>query len=520
MMVLWCEHLQIRMEQLKEVYMDMNSLARQLSLTLLSTVLSSCMVGPNYIKPKVVVSPEFKEAKGLHKDWRPIKPQDSEERGAWWKVFHDPVLNQLEDQLNRYNQNIAQSEANYRKALALVDQARAGLFPTLTGSASLFRQKQGGGTSSIVNTSGGTTSSSVTNSNITSIRTPTTTSYSAFFSASWELDLWGSVRRTIESNVATAQSDAALLSVTRLSAQSSLAQYYFELRIIDSNQDLLEQTVRANKKLLQLARHQFASGVVSRTDIVLAQTQVETAQSQAINNGILRAQYEHAIATLMGRPPAYLSLHKVPYRFNVPAIPVSVPSLLLERRPDIAQAERLIQSASASIGVTIATYYPTVTLTDSVTASAQSWIKLIHTPAIGWSSGLQLAQTFFDGGLRNANVRAAQETYIAQVAAYRQTVLTAFQEVEDNLTSTRLLAQQSIVQRQAAAHAQEAMQLMINQYKAGTVPFSNVINTQITAFNAQKTANDVTGLQMTAEVGLIKALGGGWDSGGLKNRTL
>jgi NodT family efflux transporter outer membrane factor (OMF) lipoprotein len=482
-------------------------------MTLIAGLLSSCMVGPNYVLPKVTVPTEFKEAKNqqTHKDWRPIKPQDTKDRGPWWTVFHDPVLNQLQEQLNRYNQNIAQAEANYRQALALVDEARAGLFPILAGSASLYRQKQGGGTTSIINTTGGDTTTSIATSNTTLAITPTTTIYSTVLYGTWEPDIWGAVRRAIEANVATAQSDAALLAVTRLSAQSALAQYYFEVRTVDLNQTLFDQTVQANKKLLQLARHQYSSGVASRADIVLAQTQVDTAESQAINNGILRGQYEHAIAVLMGRPPAFLSLHKKPYHFNVPAIPVEVPSLWLERRPDVAQAERLVQNTSALIGVTIATFYPNLTLTGSLTTSARSISRLIHTPAIGWSTGMQLAQTFFDAGLRRATVRAAKETYIAQVAAYRQTVLTAFQDVEDNLLALSLLSQQGIVQRKAAAHAQEALKLMINQYKAGTVSFSSVIASQITAYNAQKTANDVTGLQMTTAVGLIKALGGGWN---------
>ena len=493
--------------------MDIKPVFHYLLSVLLACLLTSCMVGPNYVRPKVVVSPKFKEDKTPAKpgkNWTVIKPKDLQERGPWWTVFHDPVLNQLEEQLNRYNQDIAQAEANYRQSLAMVDQARAGLFPTLTGSASVFRQKQGGGTTSFISTSGGDTTTNVATSNTTLARSPTTTIYSSILYATWEPDIWGMVRRSIEANVATAQSNAALVAVTRLSAQSALAQYYFELRTIDLNQSLLEQTVNANKKLLQLTRHQYASGVATRADIVQAQTQVETAESPAINNGILRGQYEHAIAVLMGRPPAYLSLHRKQYHFNLPHIPVEVPSLWLERRPDIAQAERLVQNTSALIGVAIATFYPNISISGSASASARSLQKLIHTPALGWSTGLQLAQTFFDGGLRRATVRAAKETYIAQVASYRQTVLTAFQDVEDNLLALRLLSEQSKVQRQAAAHAQEALRLMTNQYKAGTVPFSNVITAQITAYTAQKTANDVTGLQMTAAVGLIKALGGGW----------
>jgi NodT family efflux transporter outer membrane factor (OMF) lipoprotein len=480
-----------------------------LLLAVIGGLVSSCMVGPNYVRPKVVVPPKFKEVKA-HKVWQPISPRDLEARGPWWTTFNDPILNRLEDQLNLYNQNIKQAEANYRQALAIVDQARSNLFPTVLGAASLYRQKQGGGTTSFISSTDGNTTTNIANSNTILTRAPTITVYSTVLNAAWEPDIWGLVRRTIEANLATAQSNAALVAVTRLSAQSSLAQYYFELRTLDADQALLVETVRANKKLLQLTQHQYNSGVASRADIVQAQTEVETVQAQAINNGILRGQYEHAIAVLIGRPPAYLSIKGKPYTFKVPNIPVEIPSVWLERRPDIAQAERLVQTASASIGVAVAAYYPSLTLTGTTTASGRSLHRLIHTPILGWSTGMQLAQTVFDGGLRKATVRAAKDAYISQVAAYRQTVLTAFQDVEDNLIALRLLSQQSTVQQQAAVHAREALRLMVNQYKAGTVPFANVVTAQIAAYTATKTANDVKGLQMTAAVGLIKALGGGW----------
>lgn len=477
-----------------------------------SSLLSACMLGPNYVRPKTVVPSKFKEDKTVIKKsklWKPIQPNDSKERGSWWILFNDPVLNELETELNRSNQTIVQMEANYRQSLAFVDQARAGLFPTVAGVASLFRQKQG--TTTFINTAGGDTTTNIATAN-TAIgrRAPTSTVYSTTLFATWEPDFWGAVRRTIESNVSTAQSEAALVEVTRLAAQSALAQYYFELRIVDLNQELLDKTVKANKKILQFTRHQYTSGVATRADIVQAQVQVETAEAQAINNGILRGQYEHAIAALIGRPPVYLAIHPKSYHFTMPTIPSEIPSVWLERRPDVAQAERLVQSTSALIGVTIATFYPSITLSGSAMASARSLHQLVHVPALGWSTGLQLAQTFFDGGLRKATVNAAKEAYIAQIAVYRQTVLTAFQDVEDNLLAHRLLAQQSTIQNQAARHAQEALHLMLNQYKAGTVAYSNVLATQIVAYSAEKTANDVKGLQMTAAVGLIKALGGGW----------
>lgn len=484
-------------------------------LVLISILLTSCMVGPDYVRPKVLVPAKFKEAQAQKstKNWRPIKPQDISDRGSWWLVFHDPVLNDLELQLNQYNQSAVQAAANYRQSLALVEQARAGLFPTLAGSANVFRQKQGGGTSSSINTAGGSTSTSITTSNtVLSAVAPTNTVYSGVLSASWEPDIWGLVRRTIEANTAAAQASGALLAATRLSLQSSLAQYYFELRTLDINQRLLDDTVHSYQKIVRLTQHQYTAGVVSRSDIVQAQSQLEMAQAQAVNNGILRGQYEHAIAVLIGRPPAYLSLNRRTSALTVPDIPVSIPSVWLERRPDIAQAERTVQNTSALIGVAVATFYPNLTLTGAATATGLSLSRLIHTPVLSWSTGAQLAQTFFDGGLRRASVHSAQAAYESSVAAYRQVVLTAFQDVEDNLIALRLLKEEYRVQRQAAVHAQQASQLMLNQYKAGTVAFSNVITTQITAYTAQKAVNDVSGLQLSAAVGLIKALGGGWSS--------
>lgn len=474
------------------------------------TLISSCTVGPDYVRPKVLVPAQFKEQTQQKKDWKPIHPQDAQDRGAWWHVFHDSVLNQLENDLGRYNQSIAQSEANYRQSLTLIEQARSGLFPTLAGIGSVFRQKQSGGTTTFVNTNGGSTSTSVATSNTEFARAPTNNVYSSVLYGSWEPDIWGLVRRTIESDVALAQSNEALVAVTRLSTQSALAQYYFELRTLDLNQQLLNNTVVSYSKLLRMVRHQYASGIATRTDIVQAQSQLETAQAQALNNGILRGQYEHAIAVLIGRPPADLSLKIKSSPLQTPNIPETVPSTMLERRPDIAQAERLVQSASARIGVAIAAFYPNLSISGSASANGRGFHRFIHTPALGWSTGMQLAQTFFDAGLRTALVHSAQAAYEAQVAAYRQTVLLAFQDVEDNLLALNLLQKQSVLEQQAADHAQLALKLMRNQYHAGTVDFSKVLTAQVAAYEAQKTSNDVKGLRLSAAVGLIKALGGGW----------
>jgi NodT family efflux transporter outer membrane factor (OMF) lipoprotein len=492
------------------------SLLKGVGLALTSLLLSSCVVGPNYVRPKVVGSPEFKEAKGKmvagpdKKHWKLIKPQDDIDRGEWWKIFNEPVLNDLEAQLNHYNQNIANAEANYRQSLAIVDEARASYFPTLTGAFSFFRQRQGGGATSFISTSGGATSVGTATTGNTQAVSRTVTNITAILNASWELDVWGLVHRTVESNLSFAESNAALIGVTRLSAQGALAQYYFELRTLDKNQLFLDKTVIAYKKILQLTKNQYKSGVASRADVVQAQSQLETAQASKLNNGILRGQYEHAIAVLIGRPPAYFSLKFKPLNSKPPTIPLTVPSVWLERRPDIAQAERLIQQQSALIGVAIAAYFPTLNLSASTIASANTIQRLINNPAIGWTAGLQVAQTILDGGLRAATVRAAKEGYLAQVAAYRQVVLTAFQDVEDNLISLRIFREQSVVQNKAAASARLALKLVVNQYKAGTVAYSDVLTAQIAAFTAEQAANNVDGLQMTSAVGLVKALGGGW----------
>jgi len=483
-----------------------------LILVLFSFLLPSCMVGPNYVPPKLVVPTQFKEAKGKkeigakRKNWKPIQPQDNMDRGQWWKIFNDPVLNDLENQLYHYNQSIVNAEANFRQSLAIVDQARANLYPTVVGAFSLFEQRQAGGSTSIISTSG-TTGTATTN--IAPAAT-TTTIYTSFLNASWEPDLWGLVRRTIEADLSLAESNEALIGVTRLSAQGALAQYYFELRTLDKIQKYLDDTVIAYRKVLQLTKNQYKSGVVSRANVLQAQIQLESAQASAINNGILRGQYEHAIAVLIGRPTAYLSLKPVIIKLTPPTIPVQVPTAWLERRPDIAQAERLVQQASALIGVAVAAYFPTLTLTGTVSAAGHSFHQLFHKPAISWSTGLQLAETIFDGGYRSAGVIAAKEQYMAQVANYRQVVLTAFQNVEDNLISLRLLEKQSIAQDKEAADALLALKIVKNQYKAGTVPYSSVLTAQISALAAEQAATQVDGLQMSSAVGLVKALGGGW----------
>ena len=476
-------------------------------------LLASCMVGPDYRGPTVKLPKQFKEAKGnafvedQRKKWKIATPCDTCARKQWWKIFNDPALDALEKELNRCNQNIANAYANYSQARAIVDEARASLYPSLSGTFNFVRQLTGGGAVAFINPANG-----VAASGTGLAKGAIHNFFTGFLNASWEPDIWGLVRRTIESNASLAQADQALLAATRLSAQGSMAQYYFELRALDRDQKLLDDTVSGYRKMLKLTRNQYASGVVSEADVLQAQTQLETAQAQAINNGILRSQYEHAIAVLIGRPPADFSLAFNPIKAKPPIIPVAVPSVWLERRPDVAQAERLMQQANAQVGIAVAAYFPLLTLTASISATGNTLHQLINNPAISWSYGSQLTETIFDGGLRSAAVRAAKAGYRAQVASYRQTILAALQNVEDNLVALRLLKKEGVVLNLAAKNAAKALKLVINQYQAGTVPYSSVISAQIALYSAQKSAYDVVGQQMTSAVALVMALGGGWSA--------
>lgn len=478
--------------------------------------LMACMVGPDYVRPPVTVPAKFKEAhdKSMinasnQQRWKKAEPKDQLARGEWWRVFNDKELNKLEAQLNESNQTIVGAAANYRQARALVDEARASYFPTLSGSVSVSHQKGTGSSSFVSTTTAGSTSIGSASTSAAG-GTQIFSTHSWLLDASWEPDIWGLVGRTVEASRAGAEASAALLGATQLSAQGSLAQYYFELRALDVDQKFLNDTVKAYKKALQLTQNQYNSGVASRADIIQAQSQLETAQALAINNGVNRAIYEHAIAVLIGVPPSSFSIAYKPLRLSPPPIPIAVPSAWLERRPDVAQAERLMAQASAQIGVAIAAYFPTLSLTGSANISARNGglAQLFQVPTIGWAYGPQLAQLIYDGGLRSATVSAARAGYDSTIASYRQVVLAAFQDVEDNLSTLRILNEQAVKQNQAALSAKQALQLVTNQYKAGTVDYASVVVSQINAFAAEKNALDVTGLRMTSSVGLIKALGG------------
>jgi NodT family efflux transporter outer membrane factor (OMF) lipoprotein len=479
-------------------------------LLLLSLFVYGCAVGPDYVKPQVAVPTHYKETA---KNWKVAKPQDKEGSGQWWLVFHDKKLNALEEQLIQANQSIVNAEANYRQALALVDEARANYFPVGTVTADITRQKRAGGATPFISTSstGATSVGTAATGGSSTSNSAVSTGHSLTFTSTWEPDLWGSVRRTVETNRAAAEASQDLLAQTRLSATASLAQIYFQVRALDTDQQLLDETATNYRKTLKLTQFQYHSGVAAEADVVSAQTQLEAAEAAAINNKTSRAQYEHAIAVLIGKAPADFSLAKQPLTTRLPHIPAQVPSTLLERRPDIAQAERLMAQANAQIGVVaVAAYFPALTLSATGTVTNSGYANWFSLPALGWALGPELAQTLFDGGLRKATIKAARASYDATVASYRQTVLTAFQDVEDNLAALRVLQAEWIVQNKAAADSAHALRLVINQYRAGTVPYSSVVTAQTTAYAAAKNAADVKGLQTTSTVGLIKALGGVW----------
>ncbi|KVC89640.1 efflux transporter outer membrane subunit [Burkholderia ubonensis] len=471
-----------------------------------AVLLAGCAVGPDYHRPDTPMPAAFKEAPA---GWKVAQPADGADRGAWWRVYGDPQLDALIDKLNASNQTIAQSAAAYRQARALVAEARAAYFPTvgLTASGSRSRTPRASLSSGSSSSFGGGSSGSIGNS------------YSVGLDASWEPDLWGKVSRTVGAQRAGEAAAAADLANARLSQQATLAQTYFQLRTADTLQMLLDDTVASYARSLQLTQNRYAQGVAARADVIQAQTQLQSAQAAAIDNGVARAQYEHAIATLIGEPASTFSLPPLPLAAEPPVTPVGVPSALLERRPDIAAAERRAAAANEQIGVAISAFFPTLTLSAQGGVQSSVWSNLFTLPARFWTVGPQLAATLFDAGLRAAQTEAARATYDQDVAAYRLSVLTAFQDVEDNLASQRILAREIDVQRQAVDSAEHALAIVTNQYKAGTVDYLNVLTAQTTAFSAHQKLATIAGQRMVSSVGLVKALGGGWDVSQIARET-
>lgn len=483
-------------------------------LTCLIAALGACTVGPNYCKPPVVVPTHFKEAP---KGWKFAEPRDTQPRGPWWEIFQDLQLNALESKINIDNQNIAVAAAQYRQALALVTQARSGYFPTITGTASATRQQTSGTGGANANTTNNSTI--ISNNNGAAIAgnsnrdfsLPPFSTYTMSLTALWEPDIWGSVRRTVEAAKAGAQASAAQLAATQLSMQASLAQIYFQLRAADLSQKILNDAVAAYKDSLKLTQARYRGGVAALTDVVQAEAQLKSAEAQAIDNKIARQQFEHALAVLIGLPPANFCLPAKIIRFIPARTPLQIPTVLLERRPDIAQAERLMAQANAQIGVAVAALFPTLSLSATYGYTTSIFEKLLAPESRIWSLAASLSNTIFDAGLRYGQILAARAAYDQSVATYRQTVLAAFQDVEDNLVALRQLQKELVVQKQAVKAAKEALRLIMIQYKGGTVNYLSVIVAQTTLYTAEKTVADVISRQMVAAVGLVKALGGGWD---------
>ena len=471
--------------------------------------LTGCTVGPKYARPPAPAAPAYKELTPENfKDtdgWKQAQPSDATLKGNWWEIFNDAQLNALEEQVNVSNQNIAAAAANFLAARALVRQTRAQYYPTISANPTITNSRPSLGTFGGV--SGVSSSSSSSGFALQSF-----TDYSLAFDASWVPDFWGKVRNTFLSNAAAAQASAADLQNVRLTAQAEVAVNYFEIRTQDSLKDLFDQTVAAYRDSLELTQLQFNAGIASDEAVAQAETQLESTEAQDTALGIARAQFEHAIALLVGQPASTFSLPPAPLEVNPPAIPFGLPSQILERRPDVASAERLMAQANAQIGLATAAYYPTVTLSGSAGFSNTSPTDWFTWPSRFWSAGPQLAETLFDAGLRRATVQQSRASYDRSVANYRETVLTAFQQVEDNLASLRILSQEIRQQDTAVNSAQRNLQLAQQRYQAGIDPYLNVITAQTTLLTNQQTAVNLRRDQMTSSVQLIEALGGGWDA--------
>ena len=443
---------------------------------------AACAVGPDYHRPKLDAAPDYKETG----DWKPSEPNDVLSRGPWWEIYHDDALNQLEVRVDISNENVKAAAAAFDQARALVAQARAGFWPTIGVSAGRQRGAIAGA--------------------------PPQTTDSAGISGSWDLDIWGQIRRTTESNRASAQASAAALAAARLSAQAALATDYFELRAQDQLQRLLDDTVVAEQLSLKIAESRYRFGVAARADVVSAEAQLLSSQAQQVNAKIQRAVLEHAIAVLIGQQPAAFSVSPSSMRTDVPTVPAGIPSALLERRPDVAEAERRVAAANAEIGVAKSAFFPSLTLSGSDDYTGRTWSRFFSVPNRVWSLGPSLAETLIDGGLRGAQVAQARAAYDASVGNYRQTVLAGFEQVEDNIVTLRVLEQQAVIEDAAVAAAREAEKLTLNQYKAGTVPYSSVITAQTTRLSAEQTALAVLSSRLQASVALIEAVGGGWNA--------
>ncbi|QEY58652.1 efflux transporter outer membrane subunit [Pseudomonas sp. C27(2019)] len=455
------------------------------ALTMAGVLLSGCMLGPDYIRPETSVALEFRHTPG----WKVAQPADLGTSVAWWSLYQDEPLADLLKQLDASNQNLRAAEAAWREARALVGGTRSALYPSATAQA---------GTKRI---------GSYDKSNNT---TTTEKSNNLELGLSWQLDIWGQVRRQVESSEASAQASAAEWAGTRLSQQSELVQNYLQLRVIDEQMRLLDATVTAYQRSLQLTENRYRAGVVTRADVSQALTQLRNTQAQRLDLDWQRARYEHAIALLVGSTPNALQVASVDSLPALPVLPMTVASSLLERRPDIAAAERRVMAANAEIGVAESAYFPDLTLSASGGYRGSNLADWISMPNRFWSIGPQFAMSLFDAGLRRSKVEQAEARYDQQVARYRQTTLQAIGEVEDALVQLNVLDEEIAVQREALVASQDTLRLIENQYEAGMVDFLAVTSAQTTALNSERTLLNLLGTQLTASVQLISALGGGW----------
>lgn len=458
---------------------------------------AACTVGPDYKRPAATVPAAYKE----DSNWRPALPSDTTIRGKWWEAFGDPALNALEEQINVSNQTLKAAEAQFLQARAAVRFSRAGYYPVLTVTPSAARARESGN-----EPFAGPFTAGVTENN-----------YVIPFDASYEPDVWGRVRRTVQGARAGAQASAADVETVRLSLHAEVALDYFQARSLDAEIDLLNSTVTSYQRALELTQSRYKGGVASQVDVAQAQTTLETTRAQAIDLQVARAQLEHAIAALIGKPASEFTLPVVPLAALPPAIPTGLPSLLLERRPDIAGAERRMAAANANIGVARSAYFPIIGLDVSGGFNSAVISTLILGPSSFWSVGVAAAETLFEGGQRRAASEQARAAYDQTVASYRQTVLTAIQEVEDNLAALRILEQEAATQRGAVDAAEHSLALSNTRYRGGVTSYLEVTTAQSTALINERVAVQIQGRRMTACVLLVKALGGGWDAASLRN---
>jgi NodT family efflux transporter outer membrane factor (OMF) lipoprotein len=467
---------------------------------LFAAALPACMVGPNYHRPDISTPAAFKEAAG----WVPAHPADANDKGAWWSVFNDPVLDELEHRVQVSNQTLAAAEAAYREARAIVAADRAQLFPTVAVSGSATVSGSGGGSGGTIITASGAP---------VSTGGGTSRQFQVGAEASWAPDLWGRIRREIEGARDTAQASAADVANARLTAQSELASDYIELRMTDAEKDLLQRTLSAYERSLFVTENQYKAGNAPRSAMLTAETTLNSTKANLVDLDRQRTQAEHAIAVLIGQPPADLTIEAIAsWSPAAPTTPLEVPSTLLQRRPDIAAAERSAAAANAQIGIAVAAYYPDLTLSGFYGFASTSLNTLFRSPSTLWSLGADVSETVLDFGARKAAVAQARAAYDNAVAGYRQTVLTAFQDVEDALAAARVLQSEQTFDADAASEATQNVTITLNEFQGGTVDFTTVATAEATALSAQESLLNVQAQRMTEAVDLIEALGGGWSA--------